>query len=122
MDLPKFVLPQRKEPRPTTKPDAEKWRNRLRAEIDAGKHDAAKVDPAAPLTFGDVCDDYLREHVRVPTRRTNGVKLMEMHINLARAMEIPAAHGATVRLEDKPITAITAADLRALRVARVAAP
>lgn len=46
---------------------------------------------------------------------------MEMHIRLARATEIPAANGTTVKLEAKPITAITAADLKALRIARVAA-
>jgi hypothetical protein len=90
---------------PTTKAAALEWRDRLRTEFRQGKFNAADAspDPAAPLTFGDVCDHYLRQHVRVPTRRTNGVKLTEMPIRLAPATEIPAAHGTTVRLEDKPI-------------------
>jgi integrase len=115
---------KRNEQPPTTRAEALQWRDRLRAEIREGKfttQDAPTPDPAAPLTFGDVCDQYLRDHVRVATRREKGQKLMEMHIRLARETEIPAAHGTTVRLEAKPITAITAADLRALRAARVAA-
>lgn len=114
---------KRKLPRPIEKQDALTWRERLRAEIREGKHDAAvpTVDAAAPLTLGDVCDKYERDHISVPTRRPQGQKLMLDHIRVARATEIPGPHATTVRLEDKPITAVTTADLRALRAARVAA-
>jgi integrase len=112
---------KRGEPRPAKKDDAILWRDRLRAEIREGKHEALTLDPTAPLTFGDVCDHYLREYVRIPSRRAGALKQMEDHIRLARTTDVPAANGARVRLELKPIAAVTATDLKALRQARLAA-
>jgi len=109
---------KRDEPRPTTKTDAVQWRDRLRTEIREGKHDAptAPATPNVP-TLGDVCELYLTDFVRKPTRREKGRQLMEDHIRLARATEI--APGVT--LNTKPITAVTADDLEAVRAARLAA-
>jgi integrase len=111
----------RGEHRPTSKTEAEVWRDRLRSEIRAGKF----VDPAAPppvsdarLTFGDVADQYLKRHVQTPTRRPRGRREMEIMVALVRRAEIPAAKGATVRLETKPMDAITRADVEAVRTWR----
>jgi integrase len=110
----------RGERRPTTKGDATKWRDRLRAEI----RDGTFVEPAASptvsttLTLGDVADEYLKRHVRIPTRRLRAKREMETLIAVARRAVIPAAHGATVRLEEKPIDAITKADIEAIRTWR----
>ncbi len=76
------------------------------------------TEPDVRLTFGDVCDQYLERHVRRPTRRPRGTRMMEVLIALARRAEIPAAHGTTVKLEEKPIDAITKADIEAVRAWR----
>ena len=89
--------------RPVTKADAKAWRDRLCTEIREGKHAAPKADPAAPLTFGDVGEQYLREHVRVSRRREKGRKLMELHIRLARETKNHGSarhHGAAGRQTD----------------------
>jgi integrase len=108
---------------PRTKADAKKWRNRLRSEIDAGTF----VDPDAPqpmpasdsrLTFGDVCDAYVKRHVDTPTRRPGGQEIAKILIGVLRRAEIPSARSTTVRLEEKPIDAITKADVEAVRTWR----
>lgn len=106
---------------PTSRREAEGWRDRLRSEIRTGTF----LDPAAPapvpdarLTLGDVADQYLTRHVQVPTRRPRGRREMEIMVALLRRAEIPAAKGATVRLEAKPIDAITRADVEAVRTWR----
>ena len=108
---------------PRSKAEAIVWRDQLRTDI----RNNAFVDPSgappavtpdAELTFGDVCDEYLKRHVYSPTRRARGRREMEILIAMARRAEIPAAHGATVRLEMKPIDAITRADVEAVRTWR----
>jgi integrase len=110
---------------PTTKSDAVTWRDRLRAEIRAGNF----VDPDVPvpesppasdvrLTFGDICVEYLKRHVQIPTRRPRGRREMEILIAMLRRAEIPAANGTTIRFETKPIDAITRADVEAVRAWR----
>jgi integrase len=108
---------------PTTKSEAIIWRDRLRAEIREGRF----IDPATPvsavpsdtrLTLGDVCDQYLKRHVQTPTRRARGRREMEILIAMLRRAELPAANDATVRLEAKPIDAITRADVEAVRAWR----
>ena len=60
---------------PTTKSDAVKWRDQLRAEIRAGHCIDPDAPPPAPepadvrLTFGDLSAEYLKRHVQSPTRR-----------------------------------------------------
>ncbi len=108
---------------PQSKDQAVTWRDRLRAEI----RDGTFVDPDIPkpevppdtrLTFGDVCELYLKNHVRTPTRRAGGRKEMTDKISLARRAEIPAAGGTTTPLEQKPFDAITKADIEAVRTWR----
>lgn len=54
-------------------------------------------------------------HVRTPTRRAGGKQIAEILIGVLRRAEIPAAHSSTVRLEEKPIDAITKADVEYAR-------
>ena len=109
---------------PAEKTEASKWRDRLRVEIRGGTFVdpvAAPPTPSVPdarLTFGDVCEEYLKRHVRTPTRRPRARREMETLIAMARRAEIPAAQGATLRLEQKPIDAITKADVEAVRTWR----
>jgi integrase len=115
----------RGERRPTSKSEAIGWRDRLRAEIRAGT--PVDLAPSAAttfaavntkLTFGDVCDHYLKRHVRVPTRRPRGRREMEILIRMLRRAEIPAANNTIARLEAKPIDAVTRADIEAVRAWR----
>jgi integrase len=118
------IAQARSEHPPTTKSDAGVWRDRLRAEIRAGHF----IDPDAPppqappadvrLTFGDICDEYLKRHVQMPTRRPRGRREMEILVAMARRAEIPAANGASIRLEMKPFDAITRSDVEAVRTWR----
>jgi integrase len=112
------------EPPPRSKDEATAWRDRLRAEIRSGAFvDPDTVSPPAAvaetrLTFGDVCDEYLKRHVRIPTRRKLGRREMEIHVAVLRRTEVPATKGATVRLETKLIDVITKADVEAVRTWR----
>ncbi len=120
---------------PATKTDAEAWRDTLRGEIRSGTF----VDPTAPLpaapidtrlTFGDVCDKYLSAYVGKVTTpegktrwtsrhlRPRTAAQAEYHLNLIRVVEVPAAHSSTVKLEAKPVDAVTKADIEAVREAR----
>src|SRR5262245_60176573 len=108
--LTKLALARGDKP-PATNDDAIAWRDGLRSEIRAGTCADPDSVPSVPapsdlgLTFGDVCDEYLKRHVRTPTRRPRGQREMEILIALARRAEIPVAHGAVVRLEQKPFDA-----------------
>jgi hypothetical protein len=121
--LTKLALVRGEKP-PRAKDDAILWRDRLRSEIGAGTFvdpgdtpsPAAQID--VRLTFGDVCDEYLKRHVRTPTRRPGGRQMMEILIGVLRRAEIPAANAATVRLEQKPIDFVTKADVEAVRAWR----
>ena len=108
-------------PRPTFKADALTLRDALRAEIRSG----AFVDPDAPaaladvrLTFDDVADRYLAEHVNQPTRRARGAREMAIAIACLRRAEILGAHGTPITLGSKPFDAITKADVEAVRAWR----
>lgn len=121
--LTKLAIARGEQP-PASKDEAVVWRDRLRTEIGAGTFVDPDESPAPAtpvdvrLTFGDICDEYLKRHVRLPTRRPGGRKLMEGHVALLRGAEIPAAQGATITLESKSITDITKADIEAVRVWR----
>ncbi len=110
-------------PPPTMKGDAIVWRDRLRGEIRLGTFVDPDAPPPAPvadtrLTFGDVCDEYEKAHIKAPTRREGARKAMTWNLALIRRTEVPAGQGATIRLEQKPIDAITRADVEAFRTAR----
>lgn len=91
----------------TVKGRAILWRDRLRSEIGAGTFVDPDETPRLPapvdsrLTFGDVCEKYLKRHVRIPTRRPIGKREMEIHIAVLRDAEIGGANGATVKLAAK---------------------
>lgn len=122
--LTKLALARGVEP-PKSKDEAVTWRDRLRAEIRSGTFvdpgDVPQEEPAltdARLTVGDVCDEYLKRHVRKPTRRAGGRQMMEILVAVLRRAEIPAAQGTTMRLEQKPIQDVTKADIEAVRAWR----
>jgi integrase len=115
----------RHEPPPRTRDEAIAWRDRLRGEIRAGTFrdpdETAASTPAAastPWTFGDICEQYLARHVRIPSRRPRARREMEILVALARRALIPGPRDTLVRLEDKPIDAITKPDIEAVRTWR----
>lgn len=115
------ITSARGEPAPRSKEEAITLRDRLRAEIRLGTFiGGVKLPPPIEtrLTFGDVVDQYLKRHVRTPTRRPRARAQMEVLIAVGRRAEIPAANGATIRFEQKPIDAITKADVEAVRTWR----
>jgi integrase len=118
------IAQARGEQSPTTKSDAAKWRDQLRAEIRSGRFIEPDTPPPVPepadvrLTFGDLCGEYLKRHVQVPTRRPRGRREMEILIAMLRRAEIPVANGATARLETKPLDAILRSDVEAVRAWR----
>lgn len=106
-----------------SKTEAEAFRDLYRSQIRSGTF----VDPNAPaaepsidtrLTFGDVADHYIKRHVRVPTRRPYATREMERLLTTLRNAEVPAARGATVKLDTKYADEVTKADVEAIREAR----
>ena len=119
------VARARGEQPPVGKTEAVAWRDRLRGEIRSGVLGRVDVVTVATtpavvpaLTFGNVCDQYLDRHVRKPTRGARAQREMEILIAVMRRAEIPTADGGTIRLEAKPISAITRADVESVRVWR----
>jgi len=117
------IADARGEKPPRDKTAAVSWRDKLRSEIRGGTFvdPTAPIAPAAPdtrLNLGDVCDEYVKRHVRTPTRRAGGKKMMEILVGVLRRAEILAANGTTVKLESKPIAEITKADIEAVRTWR----
>ena len=118
------VARARHEQPPLTKSEAAGWRDRLRGEIRAGQFVDPDTPPPMPqpadtrLTFGDVCKEYLKRHVQIPTRRPRGRREMEILIAMLRRAEIPAANDTTTLLETKPLDGITRAEVEAVRAWR----
>jgi integrase len=79
---------------------------------------AAPVD--APLTFGDLADAYLRDHVRIPTRRPKARALMELHIKLLRQTQVPVHGGEMLPFGDKRLDNLRRPDVEAIRQAALA--
>ena len=105
-----------------SKTEAKAIADRLRSNIRSGRLTGnGSTSPDRSLTFGDVVERYLERHVRVPTRRPAAQQIMEWHLGVLRRAEVPAAGGATIRLEHKPLTAINKADVEAVRDGRRAA-
>lgn len=106
---------------PRTKSEADIWRDRLRSEIRSGAVPNVVPAAAAPttrLTFADVVKAYRERYVNVPTRRPSAKAMFEIHLNMLLRAPLPAANGATVKLEDKPIADVTKADVEAIRAGR----
>ena len=104
-----------------SKTEAQAIADRLRSDIRAGSLADSGTAPDTELTFGDVVERYLERHVRVPTRRPAAQQIMEWHLGVLRRAEVPAAGGTTIRLEHKPLAAISKADVEAVRDGRRAA-
>lgn len=105
-----------------SKSEAEAIRDRVRSEIREGRFgasiDGASISADTRLTFGDVADRYLQEHVWTAARRPTAAKSIEYHVKGLRTSEIPGPGGTSVKLDTKPIDAITKADIEAVREAR----
>ena len=115
------VATLRGEPKPRTKGEAQAWTDRLRGEIRSGVDPIAPSTPTVPstgLTFGDLCDHYIREHVEKPTRRPNAINEMRYQIAALRRPEIPGPGGSLIKAETKPSAAVTKADVEAIRANR----
>lgn len=106
--------------RPRSKADAVVWRDRLRAEIRAAGRLGSEAPQLAPKpwSFGSVCDEYLRRHVRAPTRRPRARREMELLVALARRAEVTRPDGLVVRLESRPVTEITRGEIEGVRAWR----
>jgi integrase len=91
--------------------------DQLRIDIRAGRGPGQVKAPEAVvgLTFGDVCDSYLKRFVNVPTRRKRAKREMQNHVAELCASLVPAANGALMALGSKPLAAITRADVEAIR-------
>ncbi len=100
-----------------SKTEAEGIRDRLRGQIREGTV-AAATNLDSRLTFGEVVKKYLQGHVHVPTRRVRAAKEMEYQLAALRRVKVPGLGRRVVRLEEKPIDAITKADIEAFRRAR----
>lgn len=125
------VADARCQTRPRSRGEAEEWRDRIRDEIRTGnfqdrsrkaQREHAAIAPTQDRdtrpTFGFVCDEYLKRHVQIPTRRPRGRREMEIHVRTSRRAQIPASKDVTIRLDEKPICDITRADIEAIRVWR----
>ena len=102
-----------------SKTEAQELRDLYRSQIRAGTFvdlsHPEEPSPDTPLTFGDVADLYLEQHVRIPTRRVAAQKTMTWYIGELKRAEIPAGRGASLRLETKPLNMITKADIEGIR-------
>ena len=104
-----------------SKSEARTLADGLRAEIRAGTLQQQAVetpDPAAAMTFCDVAAEYLKRHVWTPARRPAAAKAIENYVEIIKETEVPASGGTVVKLESRPIDAITKADVEAVREAR----
>ena len=103
------------------KTEAESHRDAFCSQIRSGKFAGQQllenVAPKGPMTFGDLADRYLEQHVRVPTRREGGRKMMELLIRRLRQIEIAAGHFGKIKFEQRPLVEITKADVEELRKA-----
>lgn len=114
------IAKARNEPRPVSKADALKWRDKLRNEIRDGAFAKAPAAAAAAsaLLFSDVVKAYRTRYVNVPTRRPSAAAMFEIHLNMLLRATVPGADDTTTALKDKPIHGITKADVEAIRDAR----
>jgi hypothetical protein len=102
--------------------EAEALADQLRSEIRNGHGpDASKKPAAVAQTLCDVAKVYIRDYVRVPTRRQRAAEQFECHLRIIERSEVPAAGDTTVALGSKPMAAITKADIKAVCDRRLSA-
>jgi integrase len=98
-----------------SKSEAEAEATRIRAAIlDGTFRVSAPESPASALTFGDVATRYLDSYVRTRLR-PGSAEQARYHLRTLQRAEVPTARGETIRLEGKPLDAITKADIEAVR-------
>jgi integrase len=102
-----------------TKSEALAKRDEIRSKIRAGtfRDSSVPLVPVTKPTLGDVLDHYLREHVRIATRRQHGLETMELHVERIRRSEVTVGGGRKLQLGAKPVDEITRADIEEVRVA-----
>jgi integrase len=96
-----------------SKTKADEYAETIRLAIRGGTFHAGV--PVFGLTFGAVLTAYDDKHVHAPGRRESAQRAMGWHVGLLRRAPVPAGNGATMALGDKPISAITKADVEAVR-------
>jgi len=108
------------EPIPASKTEAKALADRLRGEIRAGRTPVARPVPppdVSGLTFGDVCDRYLVEYAEQYLRQRPAEDAL-YHIGIIRRTPVPAARRTTIRLDAKPFTEVTTADVKTVQATR----
>lgn len=106
---------------PTSKTEAKELADRLRALIRAGNNPVSvsqEPDPMGRMTLRDVMLAYEREYVETSTRRESARRHMRSHLGILRDIAIPDTAGRVVQLADKPMHAVTDADVDAVRRVR----
>lgn len=96
-----------------SKTEAQAYADEIRGRIRAGTFRADV--PVFGLTLGDVLTEYKKRYVNAPGRRESGRQSKAWTISLLRRAPVPAGNGATVPLGDKPVAAVTKADVEAFR-------
>jgi integrase len=99
------------------KDEARKLYDKYRYQIREGEFRKQPTTLSADvrLTVGDVMKQYLDSHVRSAERKKAGQVVMEAYVKRLGAMHVPAANGTTIALDQKPIDAVTTADVDVLR-------
>lgn len=100
-----------------SKSEALELLDRLRAEVRAGAFGRPAETPAATttLTFGGMADKYLTLHVRVPTRKPGAIRATENYVAILKSAKVPGPGGSSMLLKDRPIDAVTKADVESAR-------
>ncbi len=128
------IARMRNERVPTSKSEAADWRDKLRGEIRLGQDPMAPeccpgAEPSTELTVGDVLNRYLADYVGKRETddgpvyvgahlRPKSARGSDYQLRIARACDVPAANGQTIRFELKPIRQVIKADIEAIRQAR----
>lgn len=107
---------------PMTKSEAEAYQRDAIQAIHRGElttDGRRKVEAIAGLTVDEGFDLYVRDWVRVPKRGKRARAAMERLLNTARDIPVPTGTNAqTIRFGDKVLSAVTKADIEAIRTER----
>jgi integrase len=114
----RFSLDRETGRRITSKTEAEGESDRLRQAIRTGTFRASSIaDGAGSLSFADVATRYVDSYVRGRLRPRTGEQVA-YHLGLLQRTTVPGPNATRLRFADRPIDAITKADIEAVRNAR----